>query len=287
MTTSLGDQIAAAMQARDFDLAAQLIGPFVEPTRQEFGDRHEKTASALNWFGCICQLTERLDEAVAAYEQALDIGTEDPTSDLAVMMRANLAEVHELMGNASAARTMLAQALALHAQRTGPAYRGLGDVFKQTAVLSEAAGDLDDAERLLLKALQVTVDTGLEGLLDDIRIHLTRVLLKRGDFTTAAGLRDQVLARISGDMGWRAAWPISSLMHVLRAVSEIEKSEAGATFVRESLLAMEPFIYDDEPKANERLRWMADGLESVGELREAERLRQRAARLSPWITATG
>lgn len=287
MTTSIGDELEAAMHARDFALAAQLIGPYVEQTRQAFGDGHENMASALNWLGCICQLTDRFAEAVIAYEQALAVGAVDPTGNLAIMMRANLAETHSMMGNDSAARPLLAEALALHTQRTGPAYRGLGNLYKQTAVASESEGELDDAERHLLLALQVSADSGLESLVDEIRIHLCRVLLKRGDFTTAAGVRDQVISRIPVDAGWRGAWAIAQLLPVLWAVPEIAMTKAGATFVRDSLLAMEPHVYDDEPRADERLRWMAQCLEDLDDVAAAERLRLRAARMSMLAPSNG
>ncbi len=287
MTTSIGDELVAVMHAGEFERAAQLIGPHIEQTRQVFGDDHENMASAFNWLGCIYQVTDRLDEAVIAYERALAIGTDDPTGDLAIMMRANLAETHSMRGDASAAAPLLAEALALHARRTGPAYLGLGGLYQQTAAVSENAGDLDDAERHLLHALRLSADSGIDSLVDEIRIHLCRVLLKRGDFITAAGVRDQVLSRISVDAGWRGAWAIGHLLPVLWVAHESAMTEAGALFVRDSLLAMESHVYDDEPKADERLRGMAQSLENLGELEAAERLRLRAAKVSMLMPANG
>jgi tetratricopeptide (TPR) repeat protein len=280
MTTSIADDLEAAMHARDFELAARLIVPYLARTRGAYGDAHEKTAEAFNWLGCICQLTDRFEDAIIAYERALAIGRDDPAGDFAIMVRANLAETYGLMGNAQAARIRLIEALDLHAQRTGPAFGGLGKLYQQTAIASESEGELDDAERYLLLALQVSAGTGLESLIDEVRIHLCRILVKRGDFTTAAVVRDQVLARIPIDAGWRHAWPAGHLLTTLSAAHEIAATDAGAAFMRHSLIAIEPYAHDDEPQAHERLRWMSQALEALGDVEAAERLRLRAASMA-------
>lgn len=119
-------------------------------------DPSEELAMFCNRMGQSYWRQNKLKEAVAGYEQAVEIGTmTGDTSANAAKSLVNLAKVYSLQGEFEKALGSLKQAMALYSAALGDDHPDVAECFFRMGCVSENMGRLDEALEHHMRALEL------------------------------------------------------------------------------------------------------------------------------------
>ena len=152
-----------------------------------FGADHRQCAVALNNLACLCQSQEKVGEAIAFYQRAVEVWRQaaPEDADCAVTLR-NLGQLHSSRGNHAAAEPCLRQALAIQEKIPAPPAE-LSISRKSLAQSCLAQGQAEEAEWLLQRACRAAVQAwGLDHpRVAQLRSELAQVYAAQGRYGEA------------------------------------------------------------------------------------------------------
>lgn len=155
------------------DWLQQVVGPLARS-----GDRgaHRR---ALNMLGAATLALGRLDDAVRAFEEVLDLATEADDLMLIAQASNNLGAIANLRGEHLEALSHYRLALPT-LQRLGQAQR-LGEAYHNIAISCRDLGELEQADEHERRAIDYAADAGAPRVAAMGRVGRAEIALRRGD----------------------------------------------------------------------------------------------------------
>ena len=150
-----------AWRSGDYDKAIILGTELLVAAKTEFGDSHEKYATALNEHAITLDATGKHEKAEPLYLQALEIGKQtigEQHPSYATRLN-NLAALYITTGKYEKAESLYVQAHEIDKQTIGEQHPNYAIALNNLASLYEATGKYEKAEPLYLQALEIGKQT--------------------------------------------------------------------------------------------------------------------------------
>ncbi|MBL8998280.1 MAG: tetratricopeptide repeat protein [Gemmatimonadales bacterium] len=136
-----------------------------------------------------------LDEARAAFTQALEMARRDGDDALVARTMNNLGAVANIEGDQRGALALYKLAISAH-QRVGD-LRGLAECYHNMAISVRDLGQVEDADELERRSAEFARDAGLSVLVSIARMGRAELALRRGDPSFAEATARRVAAEFA------------------------------------------------------------------------------------------
>ncbi|CAF2977923.1 unnamed protein product [Rotaria socialis] len=167
----------------------------------EDDDRSQKKAEILNAFGLVAKKCSEYDQAISAYNDALEIV--DTNSDVWSEIISNLADIHRKKANYNEARDLYLKSLKQMESIYGQNHPSIADIMNNLGMLSKKEGKYIEALDYLKQAIKISKHYyGDEH--PSIGIYLTNIgdiYRKQSDFKTAEGTYKEAITALEKAFG--------------------------------------------------------------------------------------
>ncbi|CAF2805021.1 unnamed protein product [Rotaria sp. Silwood2] len=164
-------------------------------------DHPQRKAEILNAFGLVAKKCSEYDQAISAYNNALEIV--DTNSDVWSEIISNLADIHRKKANYDEARDLYLKSLKQMESLYGQNHPSIADIMNNLGMLLKKEGKYNEALDYLKQAIKISKHYYGEEH-PSIGIYLTNVgdiYRKQGDFKTAEGTYKEALTSLEKSFG--------------------------------------------------------------------------------------
>jgi tetratricopeptide (TPR) repeat protein/CHAT domain-containing protein len=283
---SLGTLATLYAAVGDYKHAEALGRQAIEIDRTVLGDDHVATAIALNNLAVLYRSMGDSRKAEPLFLQTLQVfkkvlGDKHPNT---VQAQANLAMVYNSMGQYAKAEPLFRQALEI-VKNSGKNPELAAQIRSGLALLCEATGRYDEAERLDLDVLEIrrkALGEKHPSTAESLN-NLAGLYLSRGDFAKAEPLYQQALAierQVFGENHPNTAMILLNLAGLYRLMGEYAKAEP---LIRQTLAIRKKVLGEGHPDTGATLHSMALLYEAMGDYAKAEPLYRQAIEIDKKI----
>ncbi|CAF0817922.1 unnamed protein product [Rotaria sp. Silwood1] len=164
-------------------------------------DHPQRKAEVLNAFGLVAKKCSEYDQAISAYNKALEIV--DMNSDVWSEIISNLADIHRKKGNYDEARDLYLKALKQMESLYGQNHPSIADIMNHLGMLLKKEGKYNEALDYLKQAIKISKHYYGEEY-PSVGMYLTNVgdiYRKQGDFKTAERTYKEALTSLEKAFG--------------------------------------------------------------------------------------